>query len=240
MSLDTVIKSGLAAVISAAALSAVPATVTAQGYDAPPPGSYWQSCRNVRTERVNGGALLSAECRDVRGTWRGSTLRFSDCRGEIENRDGQLTCYMGGGYNGGSYGGGGGYNGGSYGNGGYGNGGYGNGGYGNGGYNGGGYGNGGYNNGGYGGDRPRPVSGGNMTLFTGPNFAGGAFGTSREITNLPRQYNDQAMSLKIGRGAWEGCPHSDFRGRCQVFDRDVPDLNRFGMAQSISSMRQVR
>ncbi|HQN51394.1 MAG TPA: CVNH domain-containing protein, partial [Phenylobacterium sp.] len=124
MSLDTVIKSGLAAVIGAAALSAVPATVTAQGYDAPPPGSYWQSCRNVRTERVNGGALLSAECRDMRGAWRGSTLRFSDCRGEIENRDGQLTCYMGGGYN----------------NGGYNNGGYGNGGYGNGGYSGGGYG----------------------------------------------------------------------------------------------------
>ncbi len=235
MSLDTVIKSGLAAVIGAAALSAVPATVTAQGYDAPPPGSYWQSCRNVRTERVNGGSLLSAECRDVRGAWRGSTLRFSDCRGEIENRDGQLTCYMGGGYNGGGYGSGGNYNGGGYGSGGYGNGGYGNGGYGNGGY-----GNGGYNNGGYGNDRPRPVSGGNMTLFTGPNFAGGAFGTSREITNLPRQYNDQAMSLKIGRGAWEVCTDSDFRGRCQVFDRDVPDLNRFGMAQSISSMRQVR
>lgn len=238
MSLDTVIKSGLAAVIAAAALSAVPATVTAQGYDAPPPGSYWQSCRNVRTERVNGGALLSAECRDMRGAWRGSTLRFSDCRGEIENRDGQLNCYMGGGYNGGGYGNGGSYNGGSYGNGGYGNGSYGNGGYGNGGYNGG-YGNGGYG-GGYRNSRPRPVSGGNMTLFTGPNFAGGAFGTSREITNLPRQYNDQAMSLKIGRGAWEVCTDSDFRGRCQVFDRDVPDLNRFGMAQSISSMRQVR
>ena len=79
-----------------------------------------------------------------------------------------------------------------------------------------------------------------MTLFTGPNYGGAAFGTSREISNLPRQYNDQAISLKIGRGAWEVCTDSDFRGRCQVFDRDVPDLNRFGMAQAISSMRQVR
>lgn len=241
MRLDTFIKGGLAAAIGAAALASVPVTVAAQGYDAPPPGSYWQTCRNVRTDRVSGGVLLSAECRDVRGGWRPSSLRYTDCRGEIENRDGQLACYMGGGN---GPGGNGGYGNGGYGNGGYG-GGYGNGGYGNGGYAGGGY-NGGYNGGGYnnggydGGYRPRPVAGGSLTLFAGPNFSGPAFGTSREITNLPRQFNDQAISLKIGRGAWEVCTDSDFRGRCQVFDRDVPDLGRFGMAQAISSMRQVR
>jgi hypothetical protein len=228
-----------AAVIGAGALAAAaPQAAQAQGYDAPPPGSYWQSCQNVRVYGGGSNRTLSADCRDMRGGWRSSSLRYTDCRGEIENRDGRLACFMGGPGPGGGYDNGG-YGNGGYGNGGYGSGGYGNGGYGNGGYGNGGYGNGGYGNGGYP-DRP-PVRGGSITLFYGPNFSGPSFGTSREITNLPKRDNDKAMSLRVSRGsAWQVCTDSDFRGRCQIFDRDVDNLNQFGMGEAVTSMRQVR
>jgi len=49
------------------------------------------------------------------------------------------------------------------------------------------------------------------------------------------------MSLRIqGRGAWQVCSDSDFRGRCQVFDRDVPDLRQYGLGEAVTSMRPVR
>jgi hypothetical protein len=80
-----------------------------------------------------------------------------------------------------------------------------------------------------------------LTLFGGPNFNGRPFETSSEITNLPKEFNDRAMSLRIdGRRAWMVCTDSDFRGRCQVFDHDVPDLRQFGLGAQISSMRPVR
>jgi len=90
----------------------------------------------------------------------------------------------------------------------------------------------------YGGpDRGRP----SLTLFDGPNFAGRPFQTWSEITNLPKQDNDRAMSLRIeGRRPWMVCTDSDFRGRCQVFDRDVRDLRQFGMGGQVSSMRPAR
>ncbi|WP_304170276.1 beta/gamma crystallin-related protein [Phenylobacterium aquaticum] len=246
----------IAALVGASTIAAAaPHAALAQGYDAPPPGSYWQTCQNVRVSGGGASRTLSAECRDVRGGWRSSSLRYTDCRGEIENRDGQLACFSGdpnqGGYrppvNGGGYGNGygngygpgnGGGNGG-YGQGGYGQGGYGQGGYGQGGYGQGGYGNGGYGAGGYPG-RPG-ASGGSITIFYGVNFTGPSFGANREITNLPKRDNDKAMSLRISRGsAWQVCTDSDFRGRCEIFTSDVRDLNQFGMGEAVTSMRQVR
>ena len=146
----------------------------------------------------------------------------------------------------------GGWQGGGYGNGGYPGGGYQGGGYQGGGYGdgrppGGGYG-GGYDGGyggsyggGYGGsyERPRPT-GGVITLFDGIGFAGAGYRATSEITNLPKQYNDRGLSLKIERGVWEVCSDKNFGGRCQTFDRSVSDLNRVGMAYAITSMRQVR
>jgi len=86
-------------------------------------------------------------------------------------------------------------------------------------------------------DRGHPA----ITLFNGPDFAGRPFFTEREVTNLPREFNDRAMSLRIdGRRAWMVCTDSDFRGRCQVFDHDVRDLRPFGLGGQISSMRPVR
>ena len=80
-----------------------------------------------------------------------------------------------------------------------------------------------------------------ITLFSAPDFGGHPFEAQSEVTNLPKQYNDRAMSLRIqGRGAWEVCTDSDFRGRCQVFDRDVRDLRAFGFGEAVSSMRPAR
>ena len=93
---------------------------------------------------------------------------------------------------------------------------------------------------------PPPWGGGGfrpstLLMFPTVNFSGPAFEARSEYSNLPRQFNDQAHSLRIvGGGAWEVCADSNFRGRCQVFDRDVPDLHRFGLAEAISSVRQVR
>lgn len=92
-----------------------------------------------------------------------------------------------------------------------------------------------------GGGGPSPNYGPPATLFSGPDYTGPSFSTTQAYTNLPRQHNDQALSLRIeGRGAWEVCADADFRGRCQVFTTSVPDLRAYGMGQAISSLRPVR
>ena len=91
-----------------------------------------------------------------------------------------------------------------------------------------------------GGFRP-PAFSSTITLFSGPNFSGERIQSREEITNLPKRYNDQALSLRIeGRGSWEVCADSDFRGRCQVFDRDVADLRQTGLGYAITSLRPAR
>ena len=80
-----------------------------------------------------------------------------------------------------------------------------------------------------------------LLMYPSVDFMGPAFEARSEYSNLPRQFNDKAHSLRIvGRDAWEVCVDANFRGRCQVFDRDTPDLHRFGLAEAISSVRQVR
>ena len=190
------------AAAAAALLTAGQAAAQPRGAQ-PPPGNYFQTCRNVSTYGFGGEATMTAECRDRDGRWRQSSIRFAGCD-RIDNRDGTLSCLPSRDYQGpppappppGP---------------------------------------------GYGPpDRPgrgRP----SITLFDRPGFGGRPFFTEREITNLPREFNDRAMSLRIdGRRAWMVCTDSDFRGRCQVFDRDVPDLNAVGLGGQISSMRPVR
>ncbi len=186
------------ALAAAAAVTLAAGAADAQPRGAPPPpGNYFQTCRNVSTVGFGPSATMTAECRDQYGRWRSTSVRFAGCD-RIENRNGALSCLPTPGYPpprpgpapGPGYPGGPGYG--------------------------------------------RPA----ITLFSAPNFGGQAFRTSGEITNLPKQYNDRAVSLRIeGRVPWQVCTDSDFRGRCQVFDRDVRDLQQFGMAYGISSMR---
>lgn len=217
-----------------------------------PSGSYQQSCRDIR---VN-GPTLTASCQDSRGRWTYSSIRVDQCRGDIRNAGGRLQCAPGGGP-----GWGGNLPNGSYqqscrdarvtggtlsascrDNRGRWN----------------------YSSirmndcrrdirndngrlvcdvGGGGGGGGWPPGGGGrseLTLFSGAEFQGQPFSTGSEITNLPRQYNDRALSLRIqGRGSWQVCADANFRGRCQIFDRDVRDLRQYGLGEAISSMRPV-
>lgn len=219
-----------------------------------PPGAYQQSCRDIRAT----GNQLTASCQDNRGRWTYSSLNYRDCRDDIANDNGRLRCSWGGGGGGGGWGQ---IPSGSYqqtcrdirangsqltascqDNRGRWN----------------------YSSlnfrdcrddimndngrlacrwggGGGGGGRP-PWGGGRstITLYSSPGFGGQAYQAGREVTNLPRQYNDRAMSLRIeGRGAWQVCKDSDFRGHCQIFDRDVSDLRQYGLGEAVTSMRPV-
>ena len=226
------------------------------GWQQAPPGSYQRFCRDIR---VNGDTL-TASCEDMRGRWNYSSVRYRDCRGDIGADNGRLVCS----WNGGGGGGGGDWGqlpSGSYqqscrdarvsgsiltascrdhrgrwnyssldvrncrndiGNA-----------------------NGRLMCGWNGGGGPNPPWGGGannstLMLYSAPDFGGQAYQATREVTNLPRQYNDRAMSLRIeGRGAWQICSDSDFGGRCQIFDRDVSDLRQFGLGEAVTSMRPV-
>ena len=63
-----------------------------------PNGSYRQSCSNVKVRDASSNrAMLTADCRDARGRYRGTSLRYRQCRADIANIDGQLACWGGGG-----------------------------------------------------------------------------------------------------------------------------------------------
>lgn len=63
-----------------------------------PPGSYQQSCRDVRVR----GNTLSASCTAPNGQWARSRINWASCQnGDIANMNGNLQCNAGGGgYNG--------------------------------------------------------------------------------------------------------------------------------------------
>ena len=203
----------LAVLAALAMMPMVPAQAQTNA-DQPPAGDYWRSCRNINLDGYGANITLSAQCRDEHGRTRDTALAFAECGGAVSNRDGQLVCQRGG--------------------------------YssptrrypGNGGYSGGGTQAGGYYSGGRGG--PSGWNQGTITLFQGANFQGQRYTSNREVSNLPRQYNDMALSVHVEGGVWEVCADSDFAGRCEVIDRDVPNLNDLGFGEAISSMRPVR
>ncbi|GGF49973.1 hypothetical protein GCM10007301_06530 [Azorhizobium oxalatiphilum] len=57
------------------------------GYGRFPPGSYLQSCQNVRVNR----GWLQASCADVRGNWRETQAPLDQCRA-FGNNNGRLVC----------------------------------------------------------------------------------------------------------------------------------------------------
>ena len=282
-------------------LSTGPAIAQERGAQ-PPPGDYWDDCRNVSTNGYGPNAVVTAQCRDRYGRWNNTSARVGNCS-YLTNIDGRLECRSGGGSGGGWNGGAGGgrppygppqailfsglnFSGQSFET------------------------TREYSNlpayfndkalslrlsgrtawevcsdanfrgncqvldrdvpdlrryglgfavsslrpvdgpgGGYPPypPSPPPWSGGGgyrpstLLMYPSVNFSGPGFETRSEYSNLPRQFNDKAHSLRIvGGGAWEVCADANFRGRCQVFDRDAPDLHRFGLAEAISSVRQVR
>lgn len=74
-----------AAGLSAGALSALPSPASAQSA---PLGSYAASC----SVESSSGGWLSGYCRTDDGGRRWSSIRYVDCRGDISNRNGVLSC----------------------------------------------------------------------------------------------------------------------------------------------------
>jgi hypothetical protein len=103
-----------------AALAAAPVMLLAAApAAAAPSGSYRDTCRSVREDGSRRDPVLSAQCRDERGRYRQTTLRYRGCEGDIGNDNGRLVCAgRNGSGNGGGWGGGnGGNNGGGWGGG---------------------------------------------------------------------------------------------------------------------------
>jgi hypothetical protein len=59
-----------------------------------PNGSYRQSCSNIKVKNASSSkARLTADCRDYKGRYRSSDLRYKQCRADIANINGQLACW---------------------------------------------------------------------------------------------------------------------------------------------------
>src|SRR5215470_11753047 len=77
-------------VFAVATLLSLPGTARAATMGGPP-GSYLETCRNVRTD----GDRLVARCEKRDGDWRDTTLDdVYRCVGDIANVDGHLRCNM--------------------------------------------------------------------------------------------------------------------------------------------------
>lgn len=208
------------AVLALAGFAAAPQTAEAQSRGAPR-GSYAQSCTG---SYVNQGRLY-ADCRDVRGGTRATSIELAPCSSsDIGNDNGLLVCQGvrgdfedrgngGGGNNGGGWGGnnGGGNNGG------------------------GGWG-GGNNGGGWGGGNGRN----SITVYADRDYRGYSQSFRGEIADLGRSgLNDQISSIEVN-GPWEVCSDAYFRGDCQVIASSTRNLNNTYLNDRISSMRPAR
>lgn len=74
------------------------------------------------------------------------------------------------------------------------------------------------------------------TIYAQPNFQGPSMTVNGYATNLPSNFNDKALSIRV-QGRWRVCQDSDYRGRCVDVSGDIPNLNSIGMAEAISSLQ---
>jgi hypothetical protein len=75
-----------------AALAAAPAWAAKM-----PNGSYRQTCSNIKVKDASSKKpWLVADCRDYKGRYRSTRLRYKQCRADIANINGQLSCWSGG------------------------------------------------------------------------------------------------------------------------------------------------
>ncbi|HEY6642436.1 beta/gamma crystallin-related protein [Povalibacter sp.] len=84
----------------------------------------------------------------------------------------------------------------------------------------------------------RPPGSASIVLYDQLNYRGAAANYDAEVRDVGR-FNDRAQSVTIGRGTWELCEDSDFRGRCITLRDSSPDLGRQGMLRRISSVRPL-
>jgi hypothetical protein len=91
---------------------------------------------------------------------------------------------------------------------------------------------------GYPGPRPPDTRGG-IVLYDDPYFRGNSLPMREPSENLRFQsFHDRAESVRVLSGRWELCAEPRFR-RCQIVDRDVPNLSSLGLNKKLSSVRPV-
>jgi hypothetical protein len=105
------------------------------------------------------------------------------------------------------------------------------------------FGNGGFGNGGFGngnGNGRNASLRDGIELFTDSGFGGRRIFFDEATPNLQSlNFNDRAMSVRLGRGdAWEICTDANYRN-CRVISSDIADLSRVGLSTRISSLRPV-
>ena len=79
-----------------------------------------------------------------------------------------------------------------------------------------------------------------LTLYQFERFEGARAkldGSARELDRY--RYDNEARSLRVEGGEWRVCEDEDFRGRCAVVTRDVPDLDALGLSERISSVELI-
>ncbi len=91
--------------------------------------------------------------------------------------------------------------------------------------------------------RPAPYDKGprsyDITFFADGNFSGPFVGFDQgEASLASARFNDVASSIMINRGTWLVCEHADYRGRCELLDASVSNLNTLGLNDKITSFRR--
>lgn len=77
-----------------------------------------------------------------------------------------------------------------------------------------------------------------ITFYEGENFSGRqitVYGEERDFARLG--FNDRARSAQTN-GSFLACQDSEFRGRCERLSGSIPNLDRFNISRSISSVRE--
>jgi hypothetical protein len=92
-------------------------------------------------------------------------------------------------------------------------------------------------------DRPGDGWGGgrsSITVYEDSNYRGRSMTFNGEVSNLDRTgMNDRISSMRL-RGRWEVCTDAYFRGSCRVIDGDERNLGSSGFNDRISSLRPAR
>lgn len=83
--------------------------------------------------------------------------------------------------------------------------------------------------------RPGSRRGWTITLFERPNFRGRPVNFRGAMANL----GVAAESVTIGRGVWEICDRTNFRGHCVILENSAPDLRVHNFRGRIASLRPV-
>ena len=80
-----------------------------------------------------------------------------------------------------------------------------------------------------------------IVLYQGENFAGQRYASNESVDDLARVgFNDLASSVTIRGGSWQLCSDSYYRGQCATLRAgDYPSLRAMGLANAISSIREI-